>query len=72
MFLMVGYSVLARAPAHASYRGEHMAGVYQGSESKLDQLWKPILAMHHPLLRCGTLPRRTPGLRTVVAAGSWA
>lgn len=62
----------AFAPASAPCLDEHMAGVYQGSESELDHLWKPILAMHRPTLHCGTLPRRTPGLRTVVAAASWA
>lgn len=50
------------------------AGVYQGSESELDHLWKANLAMHRPRLRCcGTLPRRTPpGCgQSPFAAASW-
>lgn len=66
---MVCYST--PGAARASCRGEHMADIYQGSESKLDHLRKPILAMHRPFLCCGTLPRRTPGLWSVVAATPW-
>lgn len=40
----------AFAPASAPCLDEHMAGVYQGSESELDHLWKAILAMHRPTL----------------------
>lgn len=72
--LTVGHSASATATApssaSASCLGERMAGVYQGSESKLDHLWKAILALSSSVSRCGKLSRRTPGLRAVAAAAS--
>lgn len=51
------------------------AGVYQGSESELDHLWKANLAMHRPRLRrcghacLGALPRVAAS--HCCAAASW-
>lgn len=74
----MGHSATATATATAASStsapnlGEHMADVYHGSESRLDHLWKAILAVSSSVSRCGKLSRRTPGLRSVAAAASWA